>query len=32
MRAIADRVAELPIKDRRPADEILEYDEAGLPS
>jgi antitoxin VapB len=31
MRAIANRVSELPIKDRRSEDEILGYDEAGLP-
>jgi antitoxin VapB len=31
MRAIANRVSELPIKDNRSEDEILGYDEAGLP-
>ncbi len=31
MRAIADRVSDLPIKDHRSADEIVGYDEAGLP-
>lgn len=28
---IAKRCARLPVKDRRPADEILGYDENGLP-
>jgi antitoxin VapB len=31
LRAIQDRVARLPIRDARPADEILGYDEHGLP-
>ena len=30
MRAIADRVAELPLLDKRSDDEILGYDPAGL--
>lgn len=29
---IADRFASLPVRDNRPADEILGYDENGLPS
>lgn len=29
---IADRFASLPVRDTRPADEILVYDENGLPS
>ena len=32
MRAMANRISELPIKDNRPDDEILGYDEAGIPS
>lgn len=31
MRAIANRVSELPIKDNRSSDEILGYDDEGLP-
>ena len=31
MRAIANRVSELPVKDYRSADEILRYNEEGLP-
>jgi len=32
IRAIANRIAELPIKDSRSTDEILGYNDAGLPS
>jgi antitoxin VapB len=32
MRAVADRVAALPLRDRRTDEEILGYDETGLPS
>lgn len=32
VKAIAERVAALPIRDARSADEILAYDERGLPS
>jgi len=32
MRAVADRLAALPVLDRRSADKILGYDESGLPS
>ena len=32
LRAITHRVAQLPTLDSRPADEILGYDEHGLPS
>ncbi len=32
MRAIADRVAALPVRDVRTDEEILGYDEAGLPA
>ncbi len=32
MRAIADRVSELPVLDYRTSDEILGYDDAGLPN
>ena len=31
LRAIRERCARLPVLDRRPADEILGYDEHGLP-
>jgi antitoxin VapB len=31
LRAIRQRCAALPVKDRRSADEILGYDEAGMP-
>lgn len=31
LRAIARRCASLPVRDARPADEILGYDEHGLP-
>ncbi len=32
MRAVADRVAALPLLDRRADEEILGYDESGLPA
>lgn len=32
MRAAADRIAALPLRDRRTDEEILGYDETGLPS
>jgi antitoxin VapB len=32
MRAISRRIARMPERDRRPADEIVGYDENGLPS
>ena len=32
MRVISRRVAQLPERDPRPADEIIGYDESGLPS
>jgi antitoxin VapB len=32
LRAIVARCSRLPVLDRRPADEILGYDESGLPS
>ena len=32
MRAVADRVATLPLLDRRAEEEILGYDESGLPA
>ena len=31
LRAIGERVAALPVIDPRPSDEILDYDERGLP-
>ena len=31
LKAIGERVAAMPILDSRPADEILDYDERGLP-
>lgn len=31
MRAVADRVAALPVRDRRSDEEIIGYDDAGLP-
>lgn len=32
VRRIQERVAHLPVQDARPADEIIGYDERGLPS
>lgn len=32
VRRIQERVARLPVQDERPADEIMGYDEQGLPS
>jgi len=32
MRAIADRIAALPLRDQRSEEEILGYDSAGLPT
>jgi antitoxin VapB len=32
MRAASDRIAALPIRDRRSEDDILGYDDAGIPS
>ncbi|HET6566875.1 MAG TPA: type II toxin-antitoxin system VapB family antitoxin [Rhodothermales bacterium] len=32
VRRIQDRIARLPVRDDRPADEIIGYDERGLPS
>lgn len=32
MQAIVERARELPVLDDRPVDELLDYDESGLPS